>query len=208
MNSNSNRKSRETLAPEFQGVGHKLTDGVRAEDLRRDWYVVRAATRQEKRAEAGLVEAGMAVYVPRLARWQGCGKDRVRVERPLFDGYLFAGLGARHGLYDLTRIDAVHGVVRFSAEAHPRPLAYSQVAVILRQEMAGKFDKTLKIRPLPPAGAPVQITGGQFQGFSATFVQMRTDERVEVLFQMFGGKSTLVLGRDQVRGLGQDDDEV
>ena len=206
MIENQNRKSEETFSP--LAKGHRLTDGVTYDDPSRDWFVVRAATRQEKRAEGGLVEAGMAVYVPRLTRWRWVQRRRVLVQQSLWDGYLFAGLGSHHVLHDLQRIDGVHGVVRFSADAHPRPIAYSQIALVLRAELAGKFDRTTKVRPLPEPGAPLEIIGGKFQGFTATFVQLRSNERVEMLFHLFGRPSTLVLARDQVRGLGQDDDEV
>lgn len=189
---------------EIQGdrIGHKLTEGLKDGDRQRSWYLVRSATRQEKRAENGLVEAGMAVYVPRFARWRRHAGRKERVERPLFDGYFFAGLGAGQSLYQLDNIDGVHCVVRFSAVAEPRPLRFAVIDKILSAELAGEFDETGGAVKLPSEGEEVQIVGGQFKGFPARFVRLRSQERVEVLFQLFGRWSPLVLKACEIEQLG------
>ena len=48
MIENQNRKSEETFSP--LAKGHRLTDGVTYDDPSRDWFVVRAATRQDVQA--------------------------------------------------------------------------------------------------------------------------------------------------------------
>jgi len=194
------------LNEEEKAIGHKLTDGLLTGDHALTWYVLRSATRQEKRAEACLIDAGIAVYVPRLCRWTSGGKDRVKVERPLFDGYLFAGLAPEHTLYGAEEVEGVYGAVRFSREVSPRPVPFGQIHRVLKAELAGEFDKTSKIRKLPQPGERVAIIAGQFQGFPAEFVRLRADERIEILFQMFGRWSPLSLKAAEVSGFGADDD--
>lgn len=192
---------------------------VRQVDEHLDWYLVRCATRRERRAEEQLSEAGFAVYLPRLKRWNRVGKERRLKEEPLFAGYLFVGLytAEREGAQSLSHVEgveAVHAVVRFGRDRYPHPIGFKDtdgsgwsIAGILRAELEGEFDRTRRdARKDPEPGSPVQIVGGSFQGFAATFVKRRDDERIEVLFSLFGRTAPLVLDPTEVGGLSQEDE--
>jgi len=161
---------------------------------------MRAATARPFNAEDGLVEAGVVVYLPRLVRWRR-PDEKKRVERPLFGDYLFAGLKAAQSLYDLEAVDGVHAVVRRGPDRQPQPVLFSDIVKVMARELAGEFDITRKIRKVPDQGDPVEITGGAFQGWPAKFVGLREDDRIEVLFGMFGRWTALVLPAADVRAL-------
>lgn len=182
-------------------TGHELTKGVQSEDAGLEWRLVRTATRREERAVEALVEAGFAVYLPRMIRWKRAALGRrKRVPAPLFHGYLFVGFTERQSFKECEAIDAVHAVVRFSRHIAPTPLPFGIIAGILASEAAGEFDRTRRNKTDDPEpGAAVEITGGPFQGFPATFVQRRSDERIEVLFSLFGRAAPLVLEENEVR---------
>jgi transcription antitermination factor NusG len=181
-------------------AGHELTKGVQPTDAALEWRLVRTATRREERAVEALVEAGFAVYLPRLIRWRRAPLGRrKRAPGPLFDGYLFVGFTERQAFAECEAVEAVHAVVRFSRHIPPTPLPFGIIAGILAKEEAGEFDRTRRNKADDPTpGTPVAITGGPFQGFPATFVQRRADERIEVLFSLFGRASPLVLAEAEV----------
>lgn len=182
--------------------GRKLTDEILPSDEALQWLVVRTASRRERDAEAGLIEAGFVVYVPRLIRWQRTSRDRKRVEQPLFVGYLFAGLQPWQSVMALEAVERVHGVVRFGPERAPADVAYSEVRKFLKLERSGKFDKTRK-RKDPEPGAPIGIVAGPFEGHVVSFLGRRSDERIEVLRAMFGRQTVLVLNEEDVDGMGE-----
>lgn len=195
-------------------TGRRLSS-ERVQDRHLAWYLVRCATQQERRAEEGLIQAGFAVYMPRLRRWRRTSRLKTAVERPLFGGYVFVGLHPDQSLSDVERVEHVHAVVRFARERFPRPLPFRPegapnpdnptISEILGAELNGDFDKTRRDRRKDPdPGAPLMITGGRFKGFPASFVARRPDERIEVMFQMFGRSNPLVLKPEEVGGLGDE----
>lgn len=178
--------------PTSRAKGHKLTGGVQPGDEALTWYVVRAATRQEDRAEENLIDQGFVVYVPRMTRWVRGGRTKRRVAQSLFGGYMFVGLNDGQTPGDLPDIDGVHAVVRFSTERDPVSVPFRPVSAILGAEMGGLFDRTVVVaRPQPRPGDVVQITGGKFTGFAAQVVRLEKDKRIRLLFEIFGRASEM-----------------
>lgn len=170
---------------------------IRAEDRALAWYIARAATCQEDRAEANLIEAGFAVYVPRIAYWKRLSRIRKRAERPLFGGYLFVGVGAGQAVGQAIDIEGVHNFIRIGGV--PRQVAFAPIAALAEQEVAGEFDHTRRDkRKDPEPGTPVNLIGGRFRGWPAKFHERREDERVEVLMTMLGKESPLVVDPEDV----------
>lgn len=177
--------------------GHNLANGVRDVDPDLTWYIARAATRQERRAEEGLTQRGLAHYVPRLTRWHRIGARKRKISQPLFDGYFFVGFHYDQSLYELSDIDGVSGVVRFGLQS-PRPVDFGPIALTVAAEMNGLFDKTGERPKCFVAGEPIVITGGKFAGYTAEFVHLETQDRVSVLVDMFGRKTPLKLKFGQI----------
>jgi transcriptional antiterminator RfaH len=166
----------------------RRTYAVRPGDENLAWYIARAATMQEKRAEANLIEAGYAVYVPRLVFWRRLSRIRKRAERALFQGYFFVGLNAKQAIGEMIELDGVHNVIRIGGV--PREVAFPAIEALVRQEVGGEFDKTRRDkRKDPEPGTAVKIIGGKFMGFSAYFCERRDDERIALMLEMFGKMS-------------------
>ncbi len=217
--------------PGGQPCGRRLVADSRPTDHQLTWYALRSATRREMDAEEGLVDAGFVVYLPRLIRWRRTSRIKVRIEAPLFGGYLFVGLSPAQDLADVMEIPGVHQVVKAIADADPVPVPFERqqhaprselmeamsqlddpepltLSEILRLEVAGEFDKTRRDRRKdPPPGTHVEIIAGRFKGFQADFVHRRDDERIEVMFTLFGRSNPLVLKPEEVGGLDHGDDE-
>lgn len=169
------------------------------------WYIARTATQREGRAVEALTELGFSVYLPQLTRWHRLARAKKRIHRPLFPGYLFVGIDHdRQSIYEATNADGVHAFLRLGTP-EPRALAYDVVQAFRSAEAMGLFDKTRRTRKEPAAGSEVRIIAGKFQGFPAQFVERRADERIEVLIQMLGRWSKLLLKAEEVSGFGEED---
>lgn len=192
----------ETITPR----GRRVTEAPHPTDPYLDWYVARAATRQEKRAEESLIDAGFAVYLPRLVRY---GRDkagrRKRIVQPLIPGYLFVGLpgdGAVHAALDA---DGVHDLARNVHDRSPAPVLFEDVRGLVERELEGEFDRTRRQKEPPTRGDAVTVDAGKFQGWPAQMVELIPKERVKLLMQMFGRWTEVELKREQVAELRGDE---
>jgi transcription antitermination factor NusG len=150
-----------------------------------DWYLVRTATRQEKRAVASLEEAAFEVYCPVEVRWERIGvrKMREKRERAYFPGYLFCRIGDGQ-FAAVESVDAVHAIVRYttsSGERAPLKVPEGVVALVAKQDEAGEFDATRQDRPEMEFGAEVHVKAGPFVGLIGKVNSMRGPDRVRVL---------------------------
>jgi transcriptional antiterminator RfaH len=190
--------------------GRRLTDDLRPEDCRLTWYVLRSATRREKDAEKGLIEAGFVVYLPREVRVRRRAGRKFNINGPLLPGYLFVGLDEGQSLYHATNVDAVHDVVRSRRDFHPRSIPFGggegTPGDFLEREQGGEFDRSSRAKREPPAkGDAITVDGGQFQGFPARFVELRPGDRVRLAVEMFGRWTEISLKRDAVEQLREDE---
>lgn len=162
------------------------------------WYAIRSATRQEKRAEASLRELGFEVYLPRETRWHRSGRRRVALETPLFVGYLFVALEAPEPFSVVREADGVHNLV--GIRGTPQPIADKFIEVFNAAEARGEFDRTLGVAhgPYRP-GQEVAIVKGKFTDWPATVVRMTGPERVELLVRAFGWNHVKTLHVDDLR---------
>lgn len=182
-------------------AGHRLIDLVTDLDRVLEWFAFRIGAGQDTRAEKALLEAGFTVYAPRMVYYDRIRGRRVRRERPLLPGYVFVGMAPGAGASALEG-DFILDVVRAPGSGRPAPIAFAELEVILLQDRAGEFDRTRRRKGHDPeAGTPVEITGGTFTGFPAKFVMRRPDDRIEVMFMLFGRESPLVLDENEVGGL-------
>ena len=167
------------------------------------WYVVRTATRQEKRAVSALGELGFEVYCPMLTRYDRIGRLQRREERkhPLFPGYLFARIGM--GLFAAAEAaDGVSSIVRYTTsqnERSPCRVPSRLVAELRDAEAAGAFDKTRSPEDEAglKAGDLVRIKAGGWWGHNAVIVRLDGPGRVKVLHTLFGrtSEATYKLGQ-------------
>lgn len=161
-----------------------------------EWFVVRAATRQEAKAVKSLREAGLEAYCPMTVRWSRLGRRGDRWDRlysALFPGYLFCQI--RPGEFaTVEAADGVCGVLRYttsSGERSPRTTPAGLVETIRQADDAGEFDNTLT--PQEEAGfaigRQVKVKVGAWWGHIATITKLDSKGRIAVLHSLFGRTS-------------------
>lgn len=163
-----------------------------------EWYAVRTATRQERKALAGLTEHGVTVFLPMQARWgvEGWAKTKARVESPLLPGYLFALIGEDQ-IRQVLEIDGVHAIVGcYGEDGYSKPMPIPLAAILEFQigERSGAYDstRTIKVPYRPKKGDVVKITHGPWQSFMAKVLSTPKGQRAHLMIEgPYGGGKTL-----------------
>ncbi len=137
------------------------------------WYVLFVRTNQEKRVAEGLGERGLEHLLPcysSLRQW----KDRkVRLDMPLFPGYVFVRLPLIERLRALT----VPQVIGMSGKKEsPAAVSPEEIDWIRSGVAEGKAEP----HEYPRAGQRVMITEGVMRGMQGILLQMRNSTRVVV----------------------------
>jgi len=138
------------------------------------WYAVHTRSRHEKRVADQLSSKNLDFFLPlyeSVRRW----KDRkVRIEMPLFPGYMFVQIPLRERL----RVLEVPGVVKLvSFSGEPVPLPDSDINQ-LRQGLASK----LKAEPHPylKIGQKVLVKHGPLTGMEGILVRKKDSLRLVI----------------------------
>lgn len=138
------------------------------------WYAVYTYVHQEKRVEERLHVQGVPTFLPLYSKVHRWGKHRVKLEVPLFAGYVFA----RFCLKERLRILTTSGVCRIVGKGSmPEPVPDAEVDG-LRQASAVKR----KIDPHVPleVGRMVRITAGPFMGMEGVLLRRKGQIRVVI----------------------------
>lgn len=138
------------------------------------WYAAYTCANHEKRVAAELhartVEHFLPVYSS-VRRW----KDRrVKLDLPLFPGYVFVRLVLRDRLRVL-EIPSVVKLVGFNGKPAPLP---DEEMEILRSGLS--CDMCVEPHPFLTVGRHVRITGGPFAGLEGVLKKKRNSMRVVV----------------------------
>jgi transcription antitermination factor NusG len=159
------------------------------------WYVLRASTRMELRAETGLREQGFQAYAPCRTRWVRHAGRKEPKRQALFEGYLFVGID--HATQSCRQVADTDGVCQILSvtgrNGEPVPIPQRWVTLILAAEIHGAFDETIRTnrRFTGQKGERAHIAGGQFIGYLAELLQDVGvgDKKVRVeLLGLGGGK--------------------
>lgn len=137
------------------------------------WYVLFVRTNQEKRVAQGLGERGLEHLLPcysSLRQW----KDRkVRLEMPLFPGYVFVRLPLIERLRALT-VPQVIGMI--GKKESPAAVSPEEMEWI----RSGVADGKAEPHEYPRAGQRVMIVEGVMRGMQGVLVRTRNTARVVV----------------------------
>jgi transcriptional antiterminator RfaH len=157
-----------------------------------DWGVVTTVPACEHKAKADLTSVGFSCYFPRYESVEAVRGQIVQRARPLFPGYLFFGL--IDPWRSVFQSERVLGVLMASDEepAHlPQEIIDELVARGDPESGVIKFD-TKKPRRFV-RGSNVLVKHGCFMGFSSFVEDLRAKDRVSVLLDLFGRKTTVLL---------------
>jgi transcription antitermination factor NusG len=139
-----------------------------------NWYAVYTCAHHEKRVAAELCARGVEHFLPlysSLRRW----KDRrVRLELPLFPGYVFVRIALRDRL-GVVQIPSVVRLVGFGGLPATLPDTEMEVlrAGLSRSAIATPY-------PFLPVGRRVRIMGGPFAGLEGVLQRRKSNLRVVV----------------------------
>jgi|SRR5271167_2372180 len=141
---------------------------VRVTDL--DWYALQTTSRAEKRVHERLLERSIECYVPlyeSLSQW----KDRkVRVQLPLFPGYVFV----RFDLSQKLAIMQIAGAVRFVGFGGTLAALPAQEIEILR---AGLGDVRARPHPYLRVGRRARVKSGPLRGMIGIVLKKKNTNR-------------------------------
>lgn len=191
-------------APSRDACFLSLSGGVLGRHRDMTWYLARAVSRQEKRAEESLTNVGVAYYFPRLMRFERRGEQRVKVSQSLFEGYGFVGLAKDQSVFGLPKLQGFVGAVWTGKDCQPRPVSLAMIEPIVRQELNGDFDLTMDAEAVEKRfafedGELVRIVDGVFAGFNGSITRLPCRRRVEVLVTLFGRQSRTELPVSAIR---------
>jgi transcription antitermination factor NusG len=135
--------------------------------LEQRWYAVYTSANHEKRVAEQLRKRSVEHFLPlfeSVRRW----KDRrVKLQAPLFPGYVFVHIALRDRLSVLQAPGIVHLV---SFGGHPTPLLQDDVQAIQNCLCHG-----LQVQPHPylVVGQRIQIKRGPLQGLQGTIIRRK-----------------------------------
>jgi transcription antitermination factor NusG len=152
--------------------------GSRLAYLDANWYAVYTKANHEKRVAEQLRERSVEYFLPlheSLRRW----KDRrVKLQMPLFPGYVFVRVALRDRLCVLQTPGVVH-LVSFGGD--PAPLPQEEIRAIQNCLSHG-----LQLEPHPylRVGHRVRVMKGPLQGLDGTIVRRKNRSRFVLSFDL------------------------
>jgi transcription antitermination factor NusG len=141
------------------------------------WYVVYTNANHEKRVAQQLEERSIEHLLPlydSVRRW----KDRrVRLQMPLFPGYVFVKLALRDRL-QLLQIPGVVQLVSFNGQ--PAPVPQEDIGAIRHCLNRGR---QVEPHPYLTAGRRVKVRSGPLQGLEGTILRRKNKTRFVLSFE-------------------------
>ena len=142
------------------------------------WYAAYTSANHEKKAAAEISRRGVESFLPlyrAVRRW--CDR-RVKLEMPLFPGYVFVHLALR----DRLRVLQVPGVAKLVGFGGlPAALPDEQVEA-LRAGLAGQLHA--EPHPFLTAGRRVRVRSGPFQGMEGIVVRRKNKNRLVISLEL------------------------
>ena len=159
------------------------------------WYVVNTQPRAEFRAETHLANQGFETWLPSLRKTRRHARRVDTVQAPLFPGYLFVRLDLDNQAW--SAINGTWGVLRvLCQDGRPLPLPQGFVDALLDSaDESGCI--TLPERGLEK-GQRLRITGGPYQEYVGTLLDLPSRDRVAVLLHAFNRNVTATVPREFV----------
>lgn len=151
-------------------------DAVARAEPQPAWYVAMTQPRHEKAVAARLTARGVECFLPVYEAEHRWSRGRVRVQLPLFPGYVFARVAITERLQVLTD-SSVLRLVTFGGQ--PAAVPDEQITA-LRASIAWR----LRMEPHPylPLGSRARIHCGPFRGLEGTVI--RKNNRTTVVLSI------------------------
>ena len=142
------------------------------------WYAAYTRANHERRVADQLAERGVENFLPQyesVRKW----KDRkVRLQLPLFPGYVFVHLALRNRLQVL-QVPGVAWLVGFAG----KPLAVPEEEFTRIREFLNKGFRA-EPHPFLTAGRRVRVRSGPFQGIEGIVVRRKNSSRLVISLEL------------------------
>ena len=164
------------------------------------WVVGQVKSNAEQYAADNIARQGFDYYLPMTAELIAFGKQHVVVGRPLFKGYIFVDVEHRRW-QSLLSTRGLWGLIGVSQnQAHPSMLPDGAVEEMRRREDAEGLVR-LPQRLVYHKGQQVRITSGHFKERKGIYQGMSTKERVEILLDYLGRKTSVLIAQDLIEAI-------
>ena len=137
------------------------------------WYVLFVRSNQEKQVALRLRERGVEHLLPSYSSVRQWKDRRVKLELPLFPGYVFVRMPLRERMLALTVPNAVSLIGRKDA---PSTVSDEEIAWIRNASLSGRAEP----HPHLAAGDRVMITSGVMAGMKGILLRKQNSTRVVV----------------------------
>jgi transcription antitermination factor NusG len=142
------------------------------------WYAAYTNANHEKRVTQQLEQRSIEHFLP-LYESTRCWKDRrVRLQMPLFPGYVFVKLALRDRL-KLLQIPGVVQLVSFNGQ--PAPLPQEDI-----QAIRNCLERSQQVEPHPylKTGRRVRVVSGPLQGLEGIILRRKNKTRFVLTFEL------------------------
>lgn len=143
------------------------------------WLAVATHPHKERVALENLQRQGYETYCPMLRRKVRHARRVQDVLRPFFPGYVFAGVGVDQPWRSMHSTFGVRRVIAFGDR--PSLLSGKFIDALRAREVDGGIVKPSQDYHI---GQSVCLTGGAFDGFVATIIEMDEKQRLVVLLDL------------------------
>lgn len=151
---------------------------VPAPSTEQRWYAAYTCAKHEKRVAAELRAREVEHFLPLYSTVRRWKDRRVKLDLPLFPGYIFVRLALRERLR-VVQIPSVVRLVGFNGQATALPDAEMEI-------MRSGLSQSLRAEPHPflTVGRRVRITGGPFAGLEGLLKRKKSRMRVVVSVEL------------------------
>jgi transcription antitermination factor NusG len=160
------------------------------------WYALQTYPRHEKRVHEDLMLRGVESFLPlyeTVHRWKnGC---RVRVELPLFPGYLFVRIDPTERFKALSLPGALSIV---GSASGPWPLPDSEIVSLRTSLQSRKFEP----HPYLAVGQKVRIKSGPLADLTGFLVRQSGGYRVVLSVELIRQAAAVEVNADDVEAIG------
>jgi transcription antitermination factor NusG len=152
------------------------------------WYAAYTSANQEKRVAQELGRRSVECYLPLYGSARRWKDRRVRLELPLFPGYVFVRVALRERL----RVLQIPGVARLVGfDGHAAPVPNEDIEAI-RMCLSG--DRALLPHRYLQRGQRVRVLSGPLAGLTGVVVRQRKQTRLVISFDLLMRSVTVELG--------------
>jgi transcription antitermination factor NusG len=158
------------------------------------WYAVYTRSRNEKKASAALLEAGIEAFLPVIKVLKQWSDRKKWVEEPLFRSYLFVHITTRE-YYAVLNTFGVVKYITFQGKAVEVPpgqiLAIKQY--INAEDFSAETEKHFEV------GDKVEIYRGPLKGLTGNLIRVKGNQKVRIEIESIGHSIVLTIPQSYLR---------